>query len=530
MGTLSKIFHSTLNKVPKFLKTKWALSIIGLLVLGGGYWFFSHLGGTRYTFIPVTRGSITETVSITGNTTPTNSVSLGFQNAGMIAHVYHSLGEHVSAGEIIAELNTANLSAALQQAQANVDVQQAKLDGLKAGSRPADIATSQAALQKAEQDLANLYAGISDAATSGYAKANDAVRTELNTLFSNAEGDQPQLTFQTNNSQAALNAASLRVSASAELNSWQQELASISPSSSTDTLTATLQSDHTHLTVIQNLLNTVSATLDGNISLSATQLATDKANVTAALAEVNATISSLNSISQTIASQQATVAQAQAALSLKQAGSTVQDIAAQQAQVEQAQAGVASAEANLQGSEIVAPISGVVTQEDAKVGQQASPGVPLVSIIGASGFEVDAGVSETDVGKLAVGNAVTMTLDAFPGETFTGNVFYIAPAPTNAQGVINYQTKVSFNAPDPRLKSGLTANIDIQTRHKDNVLILPQYAILQNDNGTFVETLLKGKATTTPVTLGIQDQKGNVEVVSGVTEGESVINIGLKTQ
>jgi len=78
------------------------------------------------------------------------------------------------------------------------------------------------------------------------------------------------------------------------------------------------------------------------------------------------------------------------------------------------------------------------------------------------------------------------------------------------------------------LKSGLTANIDIQTKHNDNVLILPQYAILQNDNGTFVQTLVGKTATTNPITLGIQDQKGNVEILSGVTEGERVINIGLK--
>jgi multidrug efflux pump subunit AcrA (membrane-fusion protein) len=125
---------------------------------------------------------------------------------------------------------------------------------------------------------------------------------------------------------------------------------------------------------------------------------------------------------------------------------------------------------------------------------------------------------------------VTMTLDAFPNETFTGSVFYIAPAQTDTQGVISYTVKISFAKADPRLKSGLTANIDIETMKKDAVLVLPQYAILQNDSGTFVETLVGGVATTTPVSLGIQDQSGNVEVLSGVTEGEQVINIGLKTQ
>ena len=51
---------------------------------------------------------------------------------------------------------------------------------------------------------------------------------------------------------------------------------------------------------------------------------------------------------------------------------------------------------------------------------------------------------------------------------------------------------------------------------------------MQNDSGTFVETLQNGVATTTPVTLGIQDENGNVEVLSGVTLDEKVVNIGLK--
>jgi HlyD family secretion protein len=273
----------------------------------------------------------------------------------------------------------------------------------------------------------------------------------------------------------------------------------------------------------------VSATLDANINLSASQLAGDKANVSAGLTEVNAAISTFNTISQNIAQQQAAVNQAQAALTLTQAGATPEAIAAQEAVVEQAKAGVASAEANLQNSEIVSPISGTVTQQDAKIGQQATPGTPLVSVIGTGGFEVDAGVSETDVGKLAMGDSVTMTLDAFPNETFTGSVFYIAPAETNTGGVITYLIKIAFSKADPRLKSGLTANVDIQTKHDDTAFILPQYAILQNDSGTFVETLVGGVTTTTPVTLGIQDQSGNVEVLSGVTLGEQVINIGLKT-
>jgi len=524
---MAKKFFSSAH-IKSLLLSKWGMiGVMTVVVVGGGYLLFSPKAET-YQLVTVTRGSVTESVAVTGNTTPEKSVSIGFQNSGTVARVYYQLGDSVNAGAIIAQLNVAQLSAALQQAQANVHAQQAQLDGLKAGAQPQDIAASQAALQGAQQTLANLYAGISDAATSAYTKANDAVRTQLNTIFSNAETNQPQLNFQTTNSQIATNAATLRVSSSIELNAWQQELLSVSPSSSAASLTDTLTADLTHLGIVQNLLTAASSALDGNINLSATQLATDKASVSTGLTEVNAAVSSLNTIAQNIASQKSTVAQAQAQLALKQAGPTPQAIAAQQAVVEQAQAGVASADANLQGSEIIAPISGVLSQQDAKVGQQATPGQPLVSVIGNSGFEVDAGVSETDVGKLSVGDTVSMTLDAFQNETFTGRVFYIAPAETNANGVINYLVKVSFDKADPRLKSGLTANLTIATKHKDGVLILPQYAILQNDSGTFVQILQNGKATTTPVMLGIQDEAGNVEVISGVTEGQQVLNIGLK--
>jgi HlyD family secretion protein len=196
--------------------------------------------------------------------------------------------------------------------------------------------------------------------------------------------------------------------------------------------------------------------------------------------------------------------------------------------VKQAQASVESALAKLENAQILAPLSGTIIQFDAKIGQLASPGTPLVSIMSGGGYEVDSGVSETDVGKLAVGNRVTMTLDAFPGELFSGSVFFIAPSETNVQGVVSYQVKIAFDTLDPRFKSGLTANISIQTKRKENALILPQYAILQNDEGTFVEIVENNKVTRHPVTLGIQDQKGDVEVVSGVTLGEQVLNIGLK--
>jgi RND family efflux transporter MFP subunit len=224
------------------------------------------------------------------------------------------------------------------------------------------------------------------------------------------------------------------------------------------------------------------------------------------------------------ANRDAAISAAQASLA-----NTAGDASVVQAQVQSAQAAVQSVQAKLKNSQIVAPISGTVTQNDAKPGEFASPGTALVSIISGGSFEVDALASEIDVGKIALDNAVSMTLDAFPGQTFTGKVFYVDPAQTTTGGVVGYKIKISFDTEVPNMKSGLTANLTIQTNEKDDVFILPQYAILQNDKGTFVQMMQDGTVTDVPVQLGLQDENGNVEIVSGVSEGEQVLTIGLKS-
>jgi len=522
---MPNIVSSSAKKFQNLSLTKRILSIIGvLLVVFIGYKIF-HPKTPTYQFVTVTQGPITETVSVTGNTTPISNVALGFGNSGTIAHVYASVGDNVSQGQVLAVLNTADLQAQIKQAQAGVDAQEAQLQGLQAGAQPADIAASQASLAKAQQDLANMYGTIIDTSSDSYTKANDATRVQLDQFFTNAETTNPQLTYVTS-SQSQIAAQTARQAASKALNTWQAEIASTGKSN--DNLDTLLTDSSTYLTTIRQLLDTVSLTLQYTPNLSASTLATYKANVTEALNEVNLASENIDTLSHNIASQKLTVAQLGAQLDLKKAGSTTQDIQAQQAQVESAQAGVQSIQAKLDNSEIIAPIGGVITQFDAKVGQFASPGTTLVSIISNNSFEVDALVSETDIGKVALHNKVSMTLDAFPGETFTGSVFYIDPAQTTTNGVVGYKIKVAFDKPDPRLKSGLTANLDIATRHKDNVLILPQYAILQNDQGTYVEVLENKVVTNVPVTLGLQDENGNVEIVTGVTAGEQVLNIGLK--
>src|SRR5512146_219976 len=101
-----------MSAIKSLLRSKIALTSIAAVILGGGAYLYLRPTAT-YQFVTVTRGPLSETVSLTGNTTPVEDVTLGFQITGTVAAVYHKLGEAVTAGETIASLNTSTLSAAL---------------------------------------------------------------------------------------------------------------------------------------------------------------------------------------------------------------------------------------------------------------------------------------------------------------------------------------------------------------------------------------------------------------------------------
>lgn len=517
-----------------FGKKKVIITIVAaVVVIIIGYFFVAARNGSKYQFVSVTQGTITEVVSVTGNTTPIQSLNLSFPAGGTIAAVFKNAGDNVGAGDVLVRLDTSGLQAQLAQAQASVDSAQATLAGLQAGPTAQAVQVSETALATAQQSLANTYTSIPNAATDAYAKAEDAVRNQITAFYNSPDSNNPQLTFSVSNSQIVNNAQAERVQVGDELDEWQTQINAFSSSTASlpaSMLTGTLQNASNYLSDIATMLNTDATAVVDESGLSANTTEAYKTDVTSAITEVNTAASAINTIQQNIASEQAAVAQAQAQLAQTQAGSTPQAIAAQQAQVESAQANVQSINVQIANATLSSPIAGVVTVQNAKVGELASAGQVITSIISGNNFEVDAYVPETDIGKVAIGNPVDMTFDAFPGETFEGKVFYIDPAQTIESGVVDYLVKVSFNTPDARIKSGLTANLDINTKTDQNALILPEYAVIQNASGTYVDVVQNGAETQAPVVLGIHDQSGNVEITSGVTNGEQVVNVGLKSQ
>jgi len=203
----------------------------------------------------------------------------------------------------------------------------------------------------------------------------------------------------------------------------------------------------------------------------------------------------------------------------------VREQTSQTATVAQAKANVALIEARLNKTVLRSPLNGLVTRQDGNVGSIVSPTTPIISVISSGQLEIEALITEIDIGKVQVGNTAEITLDAY-GDTvlFNGHIVFIEPAATVVEGVPTYKTTFQFDVEDSRIKPGMTANIEIRTAEKENTLILPQRSILYDSGKTYV-MVIKNNAEPQrqEIVLGLRGSDGNVEIISGVSEGTEVL-------
>lgn len=251
------------------------------------------------------------------------------------------------------------------------------------------------------------------------------------------------------------------------------------------------------------------------------------------------------------------------------------------ASMDQAQAQYEKQMDNLSKATIAAPMAGVITYLDAEVGEIAAAqtaftqGKTLMTVSNLDVFEVEVEVDETEIAKVALNQDAEIEVDAFPEETFPGEVVEIGntaiTSQTGSQDLsTNFRVKVIFKEPKRAIKPGMSATVDITTAKRDDVPSVPFSAVVMRTldldslkqaraaeaageespnavhaaeheedgdttaamneaeeetepeelKGVFV--IREGKARFVPVETGIADHQ-NIEVVSGLEPGDSVI-------
>jgi HlyD family secretion protein len=152
-----------------------------------------------------------------------------------------------------------------------------------------------------------------------------------------------------------------------------------------------------------------------------------------------------------------------------------------EAQVKIRTAALERARVDLGRCTIYAPVDGIVIDRKVDVGQTvaASLSAPVLFLIAndLEKMQIDANVSEADVGGVEIGQDVDFTVDAFPYRTFHGSVIQVRNAPTTVQNVVTYDAVIEVSNADLKLKPGMTANVSIVVARRENVLKIPNAAL-----------------------------------------------------
>ncbi|MEM6283111.1 MAG: efflux RND transporter periplasmic adaptor subunit [Chloroflexota bacterium] len=424
--------------------------------------------------------SLVVTVSATGVIEPERSVDLTFEQSGPVDNVCEreddelarrvcvQEGDSVRQGDILAQLDADELRAAVREAEIALELQELALEALIEPPREVDVIAAQAAVAAAEAAIP----------AAGFGPTREQVEIA-------------------------------RVQADLARNQlWQTQLNR------------------------DIVLDRGREFYDGNVGEIQQEGAVSAAefDVTIADAQIEATIRSGGGAG-AIASAEAQLVQSQIALEDLLNGPDAVDLLRFEIQLDQARLSLELAQASLEDSQIVAPFDGVVAQYNLTPGENPPIDQPAVQIIDNSAFYVELGIDESDVVDIAVGQTVSLRLDALPEAEISGTIERIAITPDPTATTIVYRARVLLDPTEANVRVGMSTTATIVTQELTDVLIVPNrfirvdretqqaFVTIQRPDEQFEEI---------PVTLGERNAQIS-QITSGVEPGQRIVQIPRET-
>jgi len=395
---------------------KFIIGFFSLIVIVG-------LGFGIYWFYQTTTYVSMDNTKISGDI-----LNVSPKTAGKVSGVKVTPGTRVKKGDVLYTLETDQIQIQLSQAEAALDVAKTQLAKVVGGASAQEIAGTQAMVDQAQ-------AGTSAA---NIGKSN--LQSSLNTLQSNYNDLLSKL--------SSFKDTSGNYSSSAAIGQLDSALAHKAITDAQYTLK--VQGIEGLFSLKPQLESQISQ-LQGQIKLANTQISASNAGTNAAASKLN----------------------------LTKAGATDKDLQILKDQVKISQSNYDLAKLNLDNTKVKAPIDGTVVQVSVLVGDTSAPGQGAVSIVDLSKLTAIGDVKEASVGKVKVGQSVTLSMDELPGVTFEGKVSEINYATATAlnplanmfassssDSTVSLPVKVSFTSQGKDIKVGVSAKSKINIKSK----------------------------------------------------------------
>ncbi|HTK33579.1 MAG TPA: HlyD family efflux transporter periplasmic adaptor subunit [Candidatus Paceibacterota bacterium] len=492
----------------------WTLIIL-VAIIGGGYAIYAKISNsgseTQYTLSVAHLGTLTQTVTGTGQVSALNQLDLTSKVSGTITSINVSVGDHVRKNDLIATIDSTDALRSLQSAQI-------AMEKLTTPPKAADVSEAQSSVTKsydsgfsavavAFTDLPNIISGMKDML---YGQ-NGFLSDQRSSYLTPTAREYRQIAGQKYDT------------AVVEYNTALVSFKTLSRDSATSSIDKLLSDTYT---MTKDVAEAVTSSRSAISFITSTQPEYDAGSASSAAANVNAWSNTTNADVSSILSARNTIQTSTNSLATLLSGTDTLDLQSQRLNLAQAQQ-------TYDNYFIRAPFDGIVGKISASVYSQAGSAA-IATIIGEQKISTIS-LNEIDAAKVKQGQPVAITFDAIDGLTATGTVSSVDLVGTVSSGVVTYNVKILINTVDPRIKPGMSLNATIVTEEKTGALLVPSSAIKTRGNIHYVQVLETAMTSSTNLTssstrsfarTSTNRAPAGITVTSTIAPTQVVVSIG----
>lgn len=506
---------------------KKGLLIAGILTVALVAGFFGYrawassqsASGSELQTSTITLGSLSATLSSSGNTRSGQSATITWETSGKVEAITLQPGDLVQEDQVLAKLDSNTLSTEMIQARQDlIDAQQALDDLLNSKLQQAQALQALEDAQKTVNSLKQTASEEASQAQLALAEAqeayDDAVRTRNRMNYPHSSDE---LVVEKAETDYLLAKATYKEALKEYTKYEKKKLTNPDRVRALNNLITARDNMESKLAIYNWYLLDYT---DNEIAQADAEVAVTQANLEAAQANWDSLKN--GSSEAAIALAEATLADAQREWERVKDGANAEDIAA-------AQAAVDAAQAYLDNAQLLAPFTGTITEVDIKSGDLVSNGDSAFRIDDLASIYIDLQISEVDLSGLALGQKATLEFDAIADKQYSGEVTEIGMIGTVSQGVVNYPVTVRVTDADESIRPGMTASVTIITSQVDNALLVPNKAIRTVSGQKMVTVLFEGQQISVPVTVGLVGSSQSEVISDQLREGDAVVINGTTT-